>query len=1451
MKHAGHARWFRAFVALVFLASTAIPAFMWIDGMKAYAISPEVEKVIGDANKNLSAKFSFDQQGNKWQFNKNGAAALAANIAKQQGTDDVDGVAGALSQLTAKQVGGAGEKDTSLYSVDLPVKAREGITYYDNVNKLSFKMVPDFGARDGKLVQDRIVYPFGDGAQVVYTAQVNGMKEDIVLSKYVADTLRYSYNLELPETLEAKLLEDGSIGIYSANVALFGNISFSGDADKARVMDARKNGTKDNLVFSIPPPFIKDQTGNAGHTKYLLNGSRVTVVADQLKNLKYPLTVDPSVTVTTSNNFALDANNEGGGSIDTADQLTRGALTGGGVGSWTTQTAVPAAGAGTCGGYAQVYGVHNGYFYMVCNTTTSYARLNSNGTINGTWQTGTAPPSIYASKAGFIYNGYMYLTGGYDGVNAVFNTYYIKLNDNGTMGASWTPGSNTNTRHSNHQAVAYNGYAYVSGGNTSAAAWTDKVEMAEIRADGSLGAWVDTTAFTSIRTEHVMRAYNGFMYTTGGLLGGAEAVQYAPINSDGTLGAWTSSTTIPTGASNPFRRSGSGIHNGYWYIVAGCDASCTATSGQRVLYAPVHANGQVGEWQQATTLPTNQQSYPQFAIYNNYIFSIGGANNNVYSSPINSAGTLGSFGSTNVFNASGRWDMTSVAASGYLYTFGGRNAATNITDLVRYAAINVNGSVGTWNTATSFVDVRYGMRVTAHGNNIYLVGGNKGGTVGTNCTVSVGANFLCPDVQRATINESTGALTWSGTYTYSATPRFGLGTTIVNNYIYVIGGAVAPDGTPTAEVNFAPINPDGTLGGFNSTLSLDTARYFFAATSYGGRIYATAGRETRNTEVATINPANGQITDWVATGNDVSGGTGNLDGVVSVAHKGYVYVTGGRATTGSTYLSTTQIARINSDGTLGNWSNSANSFTTARYAHGSTMYNDYLYVIGGCGNGCVGETNIYEDTQYANMNNGGSGTTGVWTAPAGDDLPAGRSQQYSFVYNDRAYAIGGIDNSGNNYSGAQHGYFATFDKMTGSKLTGWTSTTNAPGTVLGNQNYLHHNGYVYQLGGRATSNATSVTSVNFTQINSGGTFGTWQSTSSLNTGRSESSVVASGNYIYIFGGCAASSRPTLDGICSSWLNTVEVGTINPANGQITSWSLLGAGSNFTAARSGHQAVSYNGYVYLMGGCTSFPALSSVCDGLRSDVQIAKLNGSSLAADAGCGSVWCSGPNFAVPRREFIAQAYNGYLYIGTGYEPSLATVQRAPISANGSIDKWEGSATSLTAVRKQASSFIYSGRLYIVAGNDGPGAGSMRTDVQRSALNVIPRVGMYSKLLTISPTTDVAGVYYNGLLPPGSSVTYRVAPSSGAFGAITSAVQGSGSEPTPLCGLGTIYYVQLMATINDTTTAVFPDADGTAGNVTDFTVYYRLNATPPPNLRMTGGKWFYNEMQRELDTCKA
>jgi len=56
------------------------------------------------------------------------------------------------------------------------------------------------------------------------------------------------------------------------------------------------------------------------------------------------------------------------------------------------------------------------------------------------------------------------------------------------------------------------------GGNSGSTDLTI-VQYAPINANGTVGTWVTTTAFTNTRNSHTTVAYNGYLYVIGGFNG--------------------------------------------------------------------------------------------------------------------------------------------------------------------------------------------------------------------------------------------------------------------------------------------------------------------------------------------------------------------------------------------------------------------------------------------------------------------------------------------------------------------------------------------------------------------------------------------------------------------------------------------------------------------------------------------------------------------------------------------------------------------------------------------------------------------------------------------------------------------------------------------------------------------------------------------------------------------
>jgi hypothetical protein len=840
---------------------------------------------------------------------------------------------------------------------------------------------------------------------------------------------------------------------------------------------------------------------------------------------------------------------------------------------------------------------------------------------------------------------------------------------------------------------------------------------------------------------------------------------------------------------------------------------------------------------------------------------------------VDSAGSIGAYSTPTTFNATARLGMASVASNGYLYIMAGQNVSGGFQNNGYYAAINPDGSLGTWNTWTSSLEVRTGATAVAYGTNLYLIGGAGDGSGTTDCNFASGTVTYCTKVQRATINPSNGQLTWSGSYTYYVdNARNGLAAAIVNGYLYVIGGIYASNATPSSEVDFAQINSDGTLGTFaKTTAQLGTARGDgVGAVAFGGSIYVVGGRDVMTAEYATPT-AGGQITSWTPTGgslNLAAGQSGTLRSMSVTGAKGYIYVTGGLATN-SGVNAITQVARINSDGSLGSWSTSAQLMTNTRYSHGSVAYNGFLYVMGGCKlSGCPLNSQVNNDVQYAPIGNGGTGNVGPTTANT-NSLQTARAFSGSFVSNGYMYVVGGTTANPTNADGNT----VEYAPINADGSVGAFQYTNTLQDTIAGAGYALYNGYLYKLGGVVNgtfynyvqyaaictgSNITTGFATNCTTSSTPGTTSTWAytsgsantgstPTSGFNTARSNMEVQAYGGYLYILGGCTGARAG--DHQCNTVTNTVEAAPLN-ANGTVGTWTTL-AGKNFTIPRKDATSQVTNGYVYIMSGCTGFDGFTGACNASANDVQYAKFSSGTLANDSGCGTVWCTTSPFTTARYRASSAVSNGYLYILGGVTSGVAAdIQYAPIQSNGALGQWMTASNSFTTARHGQDSVINNGDLYVIGGctNVSTCASAVLGTVQYLGQLATPRVGQYSKLIDLGATSNITNFSYNGSLPGGlGSISYKAAP-SGSTIYTKSGTMATVAGGTQCTGLNGVRYLFITITLDDSANTAFADTSTTSANITDFTIKYEPQRLPQNRLRL--GQIMQNGVLSDLDICK-
>ncbi|MEI7838706.1 MAG: hypothetical protein WCI37_02885, partial [bacterium] len=671
-----------------------------------------------------------------------------------------------------------------------------------------------------------------------------------------------------------------------------------------------------------------------------------------------------------------------------------------------------------------------------------------------------------------VYNGYIYAIGGQAGAstgdctatsNYCNGTWYAQINANGSIGSWASAGTFAGgmPARSGLGTTVYNGYIYAIGGQAAAASTGDCTATsnycngtwyAQINANGTLGTWTSTTTFATT-TSGTMPArsglgttvYNGYIYVLGGFSAGCPSINtsvcndtwYAQINANGTLGSWTPIATATFPAEMGPRASfGTAVYNGYIYALGGFSSNIGQTThgtncSNNILfwtvcndtwYAQINAtDGTIGSWTSAGTFASGMPARYGLgtAVYNGYIFVIGGCNN---TTP----------------NTTNRWCYGSL--TGGIYS----------------APISTSGIVGTFSNTGTTITSLMGSAVVAYNNTIYVVSGCSGVALnyGGCSAVLNGVRVLTISGGSVTASYTDGGTTLTGVWGASAV--------INNGYVYLIGGCKANLNTTTAlgmcnngttsqtnatnSIQYAPLPSGG--GKINQAFSSATvngltAAFMQSAVVYNNYLYVIGGTNGSNSSsiLNTIQYApfvnSGATTSFTFTAN-----TTNLNSAVfsegAIVTNGYLEVFGGCAAIstvksfagcGTISNNVYSIALKPSGGTKGSWQTNATLSDTI-WAFGYTGYNGNIVTVGGCNTaanatyiGCGGQSN---NTIYTTPVNTGNGD-GSLKVPTNCTLTNGSFCQLSSiesvsntypiygaasaVFNGYLYIVGGVGNS--------------------------------------------------------------------------------------------------------------------------------------------------------------------------------------------------------------------------------------------------------------------------------------------------------------------------------------------------------------------------------------------------------------------------------------------------------
>lgn len=1107
----------------------------------------------------------------------------------------------------------------------------------------------------------------------IYTAKVTGIKEDIVLKSFIEDRMEFEYKVDPPEGTEMRLEADGSIGVYGSSMSMMGDITAESDEDKELLLQAQSNAEKKQLLFTIPAPVVVEHgktQSNVNSWFELSEDNILTISAEGLEFADYPLSIDPTIYVETAQRLML-GNNETNIDFDVENELIqKGSTTGARFDQWITTTGLndPRWGHDTT--------VAGGYIYSAGGESPG----STESVVFSSSQTWTVPSDVTSVEVLVVGGGGGGGTstnfgnggsGGGGGGGIVHETAYAVTPGAGVsvvVGSGGSPGSSGNNSGQNGQNSSFDSLVALGGG-------------------GGIGG----------------NGQGNSGGSGGGGRGGSGGAGLQPDSSSGGFGNAGGGGPSPAGQGGA---GGGGAGGGGEDTQSnrgsdGGDGLMFDVSGTSIHYGAGGAGGG------AQSDPGGQGG-------------IGGggdgANNSTPATPgAAGTGSGGGGGNNDRLGASGgsgvvivRYTVSTEDAGPSTEVFWAElNQTTNAVQSPNPGA----GSCSGWcnEDAYSLPEPRSRHVLTSYNGFLYVIGGvdENNDRVDSVYIAKIGSNGE-PALWHPTDPDPDNWVFWYEDAPLSS-ERSHLSASVYNNRIYILGGQTnsSPDGTTTVE--YAEINPTGTLSAWTAggMHELPEPSYGHSAEIYNGYIYIIGGYSDGDllSEVAysRIQP-DGLLTPWQSS-SSFDNGRFNLGGSFTTIWGGYLYVIGGCIDANNSGHCTeigndVQLASINADGSLAPFG-IIDNLSGNRFSHTVTAWRNAIYKVGGCSaqNPIDGEcTVIMTGVDYGVINKDGDASTVSISDPLGDgncqgsdpfdcDLPPpgdqpgqiGHMLNTTIVVNGHLYVIGGC----------------TDFTCRGSNPAGTNVSGNIAYTAI-------------QTDGTLRRPATCPDDY----------VGSWcvDSTNLFNgtTGTAAAGITSFDSRIYLHGGLTGSGNNT-----QIW--SIEVGEDGALQGPWASQSQTGLGMQYNFsytyvhARANPGSTTHPGNYYIFAGCSA--SNNASCNAVhRPNVYKCYIRDDGLIDDSpefGCsrdGQVQMD----SEPSRSgnqglslHSGTVYANYIYLIGGYGETLgdmSTVFYARFDDNNDVvpiegsTRWEQLANELATERRRGFSFGYNGYLYALGG---------------------------------------------------------------------------------------------------------------------------------------------------------
>lgn len=621
-----------------------------------------------------------------------------------------------------------------------------------------------------------------------------------------------------------------------------------------------------------------------------------------------------------------------------------------------------------------------------------------------------------------------------------------------------------------------------------------------------------------LRTSSIIVTKNRVYLIAGGNdTAFVSTVYTAPINIDGSLGSWSNSASFPI----PVAYHKSIVIRNTAYVIGGYIEGSGPTSN--IYSAPINSNGTIGTWSLISTLPVALFG-PEVLVISNKLYVLGGSNasnplNGVYSAPILPTGMLGAW-VTNSNLPTTLSHFNCAVVKNKIYTIGGRNNGNTPTSNIYSASFSIDGTIGTWSSSGTlpYAIDSYHLLVTK--NRIYVLGGYNGSSyVATTISAPINAD---------------GTI---GTWSTGTSLNYGVAYGAIfssSSKIYIVSGISGGTGT----LNITSANSSGGLNDYSPYYTEEDTNFVMPGS---GKPWQQQ-YQTNTTHV-------GDITGWSLAGNLPV----VLMAFQACVTKNRVYVVGG-STNSDTTIASVYTAPINTDGTLGSWT-ATTSLPAAVSRACSCITKNRFYLFGGYRGG-VSLSSVY----YAPIN--ADGTLGSWVTDT--SLPGLLAYSQAIYTKNRVYLLGGSSDGGSNAVATVY----TAPVNTDGSLGTWTTGISLPTTLGWSQAAVTKNRVYLVAGWNAANSARSI--VYSAPIRYDGTLGEWYQEISTPVAIHWHQVFVTKNSIYVLGGWNNSN---------AMVSTVMIGSLN-SSGNLTGWSY---GAGLPAAIGVAQVITTNNRIFIMGG----------------------------------------------------------------------------------------------------------------------------------------------------------------------------------------------------------------------------------------------------------------------------